>query len=336
MSEINVASQLSFGEIAKRTDPKGMPVQIFEAMDKIDPVLKFIPAVECNHPYQHWVTRRTSLGSGTWRKFYKGSAKTSTTTQVAKFEVGLLEALSEVDEDIIDGAAGGEGGRIAMRRQEDIGIASGMGQQVMSTLISGSSSGSPEEIDGLQQYLNSLSQLTVMDGSNSGGTSIYAVDFNVSTGVYMIYPSGASGRGPLGLSVITNPAGGNGKKWVTDSDDNEYLAYCTQFKWWVGLCITDELSVGRYANINPTVGGSNTFDENKLIEMLEYGHFRPATTFLLVPKEIKAQMRIRAKDKANLNFSIANGLSGEEIVVFGGEAQVLRSDSISTSESVVV
>ena len=77
-------------------------------------------------------------------------------------------------------------------------------------------------------------------------------------------------------------------------------------------------------------------DEEDLIEMLEYGHFNPATTFLLVSKEVKAQMRIRAKDKANLNFSIANGLSGEEIVVFGGEAQVLRCDSISTSESVVV
>ena len=270
MGEINVASQISFGEIAKRTDPMGMPVQIFEAMDKIDPVLKFIPAVECNHPYQHWVTRRTSLGSGTWRKFYKGSAKTSTTTQVAKFEVGLLEALSDIDEDIVDGAAGGEAGRIEIRRQEDIGIASGMGQQVMSTLISGSSSGSPEEIDGIQQYVNSLSQLTVFDGGNSGGTSIYAIDFNVATGVYMIYPSGAVGRGPLGLSIISN-TGTDGKVWVTDSGgSDEYRAYRTQFKWWVGLCVTDELSVGRYANINPTVGGSNTFDENFLIPRRGY------------------------------------------------------------------
>ena len=336
MGEINVANKLSFNEIAKRTDANGMPAKIFEAMDKIDPVMKFIPAVECNHPYQHWVTRRTSLGVGTWRKFYKGSATTATTTQVAKFEVGLLEALSEVDEDIVDGAMGGAPGREAVRRQEDIGIGSGLGQQVMSALISGSSSGSPEEIDGLQQYLNSLSQLTVFDGGNSGGTSIYAVDFNTQNGVHMIYPSGAMGRGPMGLSINTNPTGGNGKKWATDGDGLDYLVYCTQFKWWVGIAVIDELAVGRYANLNPTVGGANSFNENYLIEMLEYGHFNPATTFLLVSKEIKAQMRIRAKDKANLNFSIANGLSGEEIVVFGGEAQVLRSDSISTSESVVI
>jgi len=336
MAEINVSSQLSFGEIAKRINPDGTPAKMFEAMEKVNPVFKFIPSIPCNHPMQHWVTRRTSLGSGTWRKFYKGSEKTATTSQVAKFEVGLLEALSQIDEDIIDTATGGEAGRVSVRQTEDVGIGSGMAQQVMTTLISGDSAGEPEGIDGLQQYLNSLSQLTVMDGGNSGGTSIYIVDFNTETGVYMIYPEGAK-RGPLGLAINTNPTGNaTGKKWVTDDDDNEYLAYCTQFKWWVGLCITDELAVGRYANINPTVGGSNTFDENNLIQILEYGHFNPATTFLLVSKEVKAQMRIRAKDKANLNFSIANGLSGEEIVVFGGEAQVLRCDSISTSESVVV
>ena len=334
MGEINATSQLSFNEIAKRTDKNGMPVQIFEAMEEVNPVFKFIPAIECNHPYQHWVPRRTSKGTATWRKFYKGSATTATTTQVAKFEVGLLEARSEVDEDIVDGAAGGEAGRISVRRTEDIGIASGMGDQVMDTLISGTSAGSPEEIDGLQQYLNSLSQLTVMDGNNDGGTSIYIVDFNTKSGAYMIYPAGGNNGG---LDVRTTPTGNaEGKKWVIDDDGNEYLAYCTQFKWWVGLCITDELAVGRYANINPTVGGSNTFNENELIKILEYGHFRPATTFILVSKEIKAQMTIRAKDKNNVNFDFSHALSGEEIVTFGGQARVLRCDSISTSETVVV
>ena len=334
MAATTVASQISFGEVAKRINPDGTPAKMFEAMEKVNPVFKFIPSTPCNHQYQHWVTRRTSKGSGTWRKFYKGSEKTSTTSQVAKFEVGLLEALSQIDEDIVD-TAGDESARIAVRQTEDVGIGSGMQDQVMTALISGSSAGSPEEIDGLQQYLNSLSQLTVKDGGNSGGTSIYIVDLNVDNGVYMIYPAGAK-RGPLGLQINTNPTGNStGKKWVTDDDDNEYLAYCTQFKWWVGLVITDELAVGRYANINPTVGGSNTFNENNLIEILEYGHFNPATTFLLVPKEVKAQMTIRAKDKANLNFDIAHGLSGEEIVVFGGQARVLRCDSISTSESVV-
>ena len=181
MAEINVSSQLSFGEIAKRINPDGTPAKMFEAMEKVNPVFKFIPAVPCNHPLQHWVTRRTSKGSGTWRKFYKGSKKTSTTSQVAKFEVGLLEALSQIDEDIVDTATGGEAGRIKVRQTEDVGIGSGMADQIMTALISGDSAGEPEGIDGLQQYLNSLSQLTVFDGGHSGGTSIYVVDLNPET-----------------------------------------------------------------------------------------------------------------------------------------------------------
>ncbi len=330
MAEINVASQLSFGEIAKRTDPGGGLVEIFESMNEVNPVFKFIPAVQCNSRYSHRVTRRTSLPSGTWRKFYKGSAKKASTTQTQWFHVGLLEALSEIDEDLIDTSDDPKG----TRRQEDIAFVEGMQQQVMDAIISGTETGQPERINGLQQYLNSLTDTMVFDGGNSGGTSIYVVDFSPKT-CYMIYPPGVTNRGPLGLSINTNPAGGNGKKWVTDSDSNDYLAYCTQFKWWVGFVVRDLLAIGRIANINSTVGGSNTFDENDLIELLNYGRFNPRTTYILTCKEVKAQMQIRAKDKANVNFTTVNALSGEEVVMFGGYAPVLRCDSISTSESAV-
>lgn len=330
MSEINVASQLSFGEIAKRTAPGGGLVEIFEAMNEVNPVFKFIPAVQCNNRYSHMVTRRTSLPTGTWRKFYKGSAVKASTTQTQWFHTGLLEALSEIDEDLIDTSDDPAG----TRRQEDMAFVEGMSQQVMDAIISGTATGQPEQIYGLQSYLNDLSDTMVFDGGNSGGTSIYVVDFSPTT-CYMIYPPGVTNRGPMGFTANSNPAGGNGKKWVTDSDSNDYLAYCTQFKWWVGFVVRDLLSIGRIANINPTVGSSNTFDENDLIELLNYGRFKPRSTYILVCKEVKAQMQIRAKDKANVNWTTTNALSGEEVTMFGGYAPVLRCDSISTSESAV-
>ncbi|HUV64734.1 MAG TPA: hypothetical protein VMW24_12610 [Sedimentisphaerales bacterium] len=330
MAEINVASQLSFGEIAKRTDPKGGLVEIFEAMNEVNPVFRFIPAVQANGRYTHRISRRTSLPSGTWRKFYKGSATKASTTQTQSFDVGLLEALSIVDEDLIDTSEDPSG----TRRQEDMAFVEGMQQQVMDAIISGTATSAPEQINGLQQYLNDLSQTTVMDGGGSGGTSIYVVDFSPKT-CFLIYPPGAAGRGAMGLSINTNPTGGNGKKWVTDTDSNDYLAYCTQFKWWVGFVVRDMLSIGRYANINATVGGSNNFNENSLIEMMNYGRFNPRSTYILCCKEVKAQMQIRAKDKGNVNYSVTNALSGEEIVMFGGYAPVLRCDSISTSETTV-
>jgi hypothetical protein len=333
MSEINVASKLSFGELAKRVAPGDKDLlEIFEAMNEVNPVQKFIPAVQCNQILSHKINRRTSLPTGTWRKAYKGTASKASTTQAPEFPVSLLEARSEVDEDIIDNSPDPEG----TRRDEDMSFVEGMAQQVMDAIISGTQGSSPEEIDGLQQYLNSLSQTTVFDGGNSGGTSIYVVDFSKRT-TFMIYPSAASNRGPLGLQINTNPTGGStGKEAVLDSDSNTYYAYVTQFKWWVGLVVRDELAVGRVANINPTIGGSNTFDENDLIQLMNYGHFSPRSTYILMSKELKAQMQIRAKDKGNVNWSTVNALSGEEVTMFGGYAPVMRCDSISTSESAVV
>jgi len=328
MAEINVASKLSFGEIAKRTDPKGGLVEIFEAMHEVNPELSRIPALPCNQRYSHKINRRTSLPTGTWRKAYKGTAAKASTTQAVTFNTALLEALSEVDATLIDTAEDPKG----TRRQEDMSFVEGMSMQVWDSIITGTATSAPEQFDGLQQYLNSLSQTLVFDGGNAGGTSIYVADFSPNA-CYLIYPSGVRDRGTLGLKIDSAPDGGNGKVWTTDTDTNPYLVYRTQFQWWLGFVVRDELAVGRIANINPTVGGTNTFDENDLIEMMEYGHFGRGTT-ILCSKEIKAQMRIRLKDKNNVNFTVERGLSGEEIMMFGN-APVLVCSAISTSESTV-
>ncbi|NIP27444.1 MAG: hypothetical protein GWN55_03855, partial [Phycisphaerae bacterium] len=73
------------------------------------------------------------------------SAKKASTTQTQWFHVGLLEALSEIDEDLIDTSDDPKG----TRRQEDIAFVEGMQQQVMDAIISGTETGQPERINGL-------------------------------------------------------------------------------------------------------------------------------------------------------------------------------------------
>lgn len=328
MAEINVASKLSFGEIAKRTNADGSLIEIFEAMNEVNPELSRIPAIPCNMRYSHKVSRRTSLPTGTWRKAYQGVASKASTTQVVTFNTALLEALSEVDATIVDTSEDPQG----TRRQEDMAFVEGMTQQVWDSIITGTTTSQPEQFDGLQQYLSTLTQTMVFDGGNSGGTSIYVADFSPRT-CYFIYPSGVTDRGTLGLKIDTNPDGGNGKVWRLDDNNNNYLVYRTQFQWWLGFVVRDELAIGRIANINATVGGSNTFDENDLIQLLTYGRFGPGTT-ILTCKEVMAQMQIRLKDKSNVNFDVATGLSGRPVMTFMG-APIFRCDAISTSESTV-
>lgn len=335
MAEINVASELGFGELSKRLDPKGGFLPIFEAISKKLPAINRIPAVPCNGPvgsYTHKINRRTSLPSGTWTKFGKGVASSASTTQVVTYNCALLEALSEVNANMID-SLGGAGIREQARAQEDKAFVLGMTEQVWDSLITGTTTSAPEQFDGMQQYLSTLSQTMVFDGGNAGGTSIYVADFGVDT-CHFIYPNGVD-RGEYGLVIDTNPDGGNGKVWTTETGDatKKLLVYRTLFQWYLGFVVHDELAIGRIANINPTVGGSNTFDENDLIEMLEYGRFGPGTT-ILVCKEVKAQMRIRLKDKSNVNFDTVTGLGGVEILRFAG-VPVFRCDAISTSEGTV-
>jgi len=326
MAEINVASKLSFGELAKRLDPKGGTVEIYESMNEVNPVYPYIPANPPSHQSHHQATRRTSLPTATWRQFYKGTGTKSSTTQVTKFPTSLLEVRSEIDEDLVDTAEDPRG----MRRSEDMAFVQGMQQQVMDAIISGSDTSNPEQINGLQQYLNDLSQTTVFDGGGSGGTSIYVVDFSKA---FLVYPRNV---GKTGLDIRTNPTGnGTGKERLEDDDGNIYYGYCTHVKWWLGWAVLDELSIGRIANVNATVGGANTFDENDLIQLLTYGRFNPSTTFIVCAKEILAQMQIRIKDKANVNWSTALGLSGAPVTQFQNTFPVFRCDSISTSESTV-
>jgi len=327
MAEINVANNFGFAELAKRVAPGDKNLlQIMEAMTEQLPMLEDIPMFKCNQLFSEKINRRTSLPTGTWRKAYLGVTKKASTTQTVTFPTALLEARSEVDEAIVDGSPDPDG----TRRSEDVSFTEGMGQQVADAFIEGTDVGNPERIQGLYEYLNDLDLTTVFDGGNAGGTSVIAVDWSHGT-TYGIYPGAAANRGPLGLSSKNK-----GKEPIDDgtSTNAKFYAYVTQFLWWIGLVVRDEFAIGRYCNLNPTIGGSNGFNEDKMIELLEVGHFNPKRTVLYVNSLIRAQMRIRLKNKANVNFNQRMGLSGSPILTFA-ELPVKRHDAIKTDEDTV-
>jgi hypothetical protein len=211
----------------------------------------------------------------------------------------------------------------------------GLSQQMADAIIESSENASPEQFNGLQTYLNDLSQTTVFDGGGSSTlTSIYVVDWSPQT-TFGVYPAAAAMRGTLGLGIDTNPSGSsNGKEKLLDTNSNPYYGYVTKFTWWTGLAVRDELAVGRIANIDSTVGSANSFDEDDLIQLLEYGHFNERNTAIYVAKEVRAQMRIRLKNKSNVNFDEAVGLSGTPILTFAN-IPVYRHDAIKIAETVV-
>ena len=327
-----VGSQLSFVELAKRLTPgEGGLLDIFEAVAESNPMLLHIPFIQCNMTFSHRFNRRTSLPQGTWRKAYQGVARRASTTQVVDVATALLETRSEIDETLVDNSPDPSG----TRRQEDMAFVEGLGQQMSDAFIESSEQSSPEEFNGLQQFLDDLTQTTVIDGGGSSTLpSISVVDWSPQT-TFGIYPAAAANRGPLGLAVDTNPSGSsNGKEKLLDDDGDPFYGYVIKFTWWTGLAVRDELGVGRIPNIDSTRGAANSFDEDDLIELLELGHFRPQFTSIYVAKEVRIQMRIRLKNKSNVNFSTAEGLGGAPILTFA-DIPVYSHDAIKINETIV-
>lgn len=328
MAVVYLNKQITFVELAKRLAPGDKDLlEIGEVMNERNEMLQDIPWYECNQIFSEKINRRSYLPSGTLRKAYQGVPSTTTGTQIVVEPTVLLEDRSEIDEDIVDGAPDPK----SFRRSEDIGHVEGLAQQVADLFIEGSQEGSPESLTGFQKRLSAYSQTNVTDGGCDEAslvTSIYGVDWG-KRGAYGIYPSASANRGKLGLTINDK-----GKEKVFDSTPDAYYAWVTQFKWWIGLVVKDELATCRYANINPIVGGSDSFNEDKLIELMNDCRLRPGTTRLYVNKKIKTQMQIRLKDKLNVNFSTTEGLGGIEVLTFLG-APIRQLDAIKNTEAVL-
>lgn len=328
MSALTPNAQVSFLELAKRTTDKGM-IAIAEVMKAKTPILEDVPWFQCNQILSEKINRRATLPEGTFRQAYQGVTKAASTTQVIVEPTALIEARSEIDEDIVDNAPNPS----QLRRDEDMSFVEGLSQQMAEKFIAGTITGSPEQFNGLQPRLNALSQRTVIDGggtSSGAMTSIYVVNWGKPT-VYGIYPSAAANRGRLGLSVINK-----GKEKLLDGSNNPYYGYVTQFKWWVGLAVRDEFAIGRIANIMPS-GTSNIFDEDDLIELLNEGHFNRATTRIYFNSKIATQAQIRLKNKGNVNWAATTvGLSGIPVLSFDGCVCRLMEDNVITNTETTV
>jgi len=333
MATLYPNAQLSFGELAKRLGPGKDIVDIAEVLEARAPILRDAIWYESNQPASELVVRRASLPSGTWRKANKGVKKEASATQTVTEGIARLEARSEVDEALLELVSN----KKAARRSEDLAFVQGLAQEFAKTLVWGTTEGAtvsaPEEILGLQQRLRTVgTPATVIDNGGSTAstvTSIYVVNWS-RNGAYCVYPSGAK-RGDLGLFVRDV-----GKEKVDDGTD-PYYAWVTQFVWWVGLAVRDELAIGRVGNIDITSGtGKYIFNEDKLIECLNLGHFPQATTSIYYNQTIATQAQIRLKDKTNVNWAPAKGLAGEPIMTFGGyRCRMMENNIILNTEEVI-
>lgn len=277
--------RLSQAELLKRLDPQGNVAEIAEVLNESNDVIQDLVLKEGNLPTGDEQTIRTGLPEVYWKQLNRGVPASHSTVATVTETCGIMAARSEVDEDVINL----NGKSAEFRRQEEKPFIEAMGQAFANTFFYGDARIKSEGFTGLAtrySTTNTSNAANAKNVINCGGTgsnltSIYIVGWGDQ--VYCPFPKGSK----VGIQVDDR-----GVQYVTDDQGNKFNAYCTDFKWQVGLMVRDWRYIVRLANINPTelingtgMGQGNVKTGNNLLTTL-------SMALGLIPRSGKAQIKM--------------------------------------------
>jgi len=311
--------RMSLVEVVKRHDPDGNLSTIAEVLNKQNDIVADAVWREANDNYSNKTTRRSNLPSGTWRKFNEGVDNASSETVELVDVIGILEAHSNNDVDLIKSFKDPQQARM----DEAMSFVEGLSQDMATAMIYGDASADPEKFTGLAPRLDDIA--AAANVINEGGTgsdlcSIFVVDWGINS-VYMMYPRNSK----VGLEHVDM-----GKVLTKDSNSKEFLAYCDIFKWKAGMVVKNHKSIGRLANIE-SAGTTNIFDEDNLITLMNRMTKGPGRR-IYVNETVMTQMEILFKDKTNVNFYKEDGLAPGPVLHFKG-VPIRQVDALTITET---
>lgn len=342
MATYDINQQWTLLERAKRSADGKKILPVLEVMNQlgVPDMLNDVPYIEANRGMQHRLVRTASHPSSTRRTFYQGVARTATTTQVVNEEVCLFEQRSEIDEAHLDTLVNPK----EARRQEDRGHVAGMMEDLAYSIFNDARTSGSEYFDGLAPRMSALTYPGhtttaipyVWDNGGAAVTgylsSVYIIEWGPQA-CFCIYPSGSVKTGQYGIDIRNK-----GKEKVPQSDDvtKSYYAYVTQFVMWTGFGCADDRKVARIANITHSSNSTTApFDEDILIKLLNHGRFDTSRTRIYMNAYIKSDMDIRAKDKANVNWTVENVFGKPTRAFLGIPVRVLDEVILPATESAI-
>lgn len=311
-------------DLMNQIAPNGNLLTVAEVLQKETPILKDAVWVEANDVVQHIYSRRTSLPKSELLQFNKGVKGNVGTTEQ---EVSGLSARGNrpgYDARLVDLAPN----KAEYRSQQSRAVVMGIGQEFDSDILYGNKQANAASFDGIESYVDALANdMVVSGGAGSGAknTSAYVVAWDVTNGAFMAYPRGST-------AGIKYEDKGRRAKDMEDGSTMEiyedYVEICG------GLCVADKRAIGRYCNIDVSNPTANTFDENKLIILLNR---MPAVlrskAVIYVSRGLKAAIEIRMNSKDNAYYTREN-VFGEQLTMFQG-VPVRLDEMISENEQAV-
>lgn len=324
---------LTLKDWAKRIEPDGKVGMIAELLAQTNEILTDMVWQEGNLPTGHRTVVRTGLPDVYWRLLNQGVQPSKSETAQIDEGCGMLEAWSEVDQDLanLNGDVG------AFRFSESQAFIEAMNQEMASTLFYGNSSSSPEEFNGLAVRYSSLSAANAQNivsggSSDTDNSSIWLVGWGPRS-VHGIFPKGSKAgliHDDLGLETVETTAGVAGSRM---------RAYRERFQWKCGIALRDWRYVVRIPNIDISnlVGKSSAAD---IIELMIKAIYRLPNLNAVKPCFYMNRSVFQMLDIFSRDDVIAGGgmnyqnVQGQSIYSFRG-IPIRICDALTQSEAVV-
>ncbi|MCK5504217.1 MAG: hypothetical protein KAJ10_03600 [Thermodesulfovibrionia bacterium] len=309
-------------------------VEAAKTLSRKIPLIRMLPMMPSNQIMSDIGSRDSFLPTPGTRRFNEPIAPTASHTKPFTEPIAMVEDYSEVDYALWKI----QNDPNRWRSGRDMRKVEAMGQKADDLLLYGALETDPGAIEGFLSRFNSTTRRPnddstwpyhVLDGGGDGSdtASILVLQFGEGK-VSGLYPKNSVG----GLQIEDL---GKSTKEVTVSGIVKMMEVLrTHFMWSFGLKVEDERSVQRIANIEVS-GTENIFDEDLLITAINNlpdGGQDPSTT-IFVPRAIKTQFDIRAKDKNNVQYGPSE-VWGQNVTMFRG-IPVMLDEMMDETETAI-
>lgn len=238
---------LTLADWAKRTGFDGRIATVIELLSQTNEILDDMLFKEGNLPVGERTVIRVGLPTAAWRLLNSGTQPSKSQTAQIDEQCGILEAWSEVDEDlaILNGDVS------AFRLSEAYAFIEAMNIAMATAIFYGNSAVNPEQFTGLSPRYSAISganngkNVISGGGVSSDNMSIWLVCWGQQT-IYGIFPKGSMAglvHQDLGVETVETVAAVAGSRM---------RAYRDRWQWKCGIALKDWRYVVRICNIDTT------------------------------------------------------------------------------------
>lgn len=318
-------------DYVNRVNGNGEIADIIEIIRQDNPLLDYIPWIECNDGEGHKTTVRTGLPVPTWRKLYGGVQPTKSETRQVRDTTGIMHAYAEVDVDLVQK----NGNSAAWRMSENAAFLDGMNEEFMSTFFYGDESTEPEAFTGISARYNDTSaengRQIIQAGGGTYDTSFWVLGFGPQA-LHGLYPKGFT------MGLEHNDKGQVTIEDATGSSGGRMEVYRSHYRWACGISLRDwrtcaRVQVDYSALTKDAASGANLFDElSKALARTKRGS---NTKKVIVCNEgILEFFRLQAKHAVSSSTLTRAELAGRDVDVIDG-VPVLMCDALTTTEDTI-